>query len=245
MALSAAQKADIMRLYGLPEEKVFVVGAGYNDRLFALKAKPKPDPVQLVYAGKLSNAKGVPWFLRALSTVASPAWRLHLVGGGSGKEKDQCLALARDMGDKVRVHGAVPQQRLADIMKQAHLFVLPSFYEGLPLVVLEGLASGCRIVSTDLPGVKELLGDVSADFISLVRTPRLKNLDQPYARDQKPFERRLARALQTQIEVAARCPDIDLAPVQKKMAAYTWSGIFNKVQAVYSRVSGTALDSRA
>ena len=236
MALSASQKTDIVRLYGLPAEDVVVVGAGYNAAQFALASKPAPDPVQLVYAGKLSRAKGVPWFLRALSSVAAPAWQLHLVGGGSGEEKEDCLALARAMGDRVQVHGAVSQQTLAGIMGQAHVFVLPSFFEGLPLVVLEGLASGCRIVATDLPGVTDLLGDVSADFIELVKTPRLKKMDQPYPQDQKPFERDLAHALQTQIEAAARRPQIDLAPVRDKMAAFTWTGVFKKVEDVYFRV---------
>ena len=58
--------------------------------------------------------------------------------------------------------------------------ILPSFYEGLPLVILEGLASGCRIVATDLPGTKEVLGNSDADFITLVKTPRLRFTDQPY-----------------------------------------------------------------
>jgi glycosyltransferase involved in cell wall biosynthesis len=236
MALSEAQKENIVQLYGLPAEKIFVVGAGYNDRLFSLEAKPAPDPVQIVYAGKLSNAKGVPWLLRSLSTITDPAWELHLVGGGSGEEQAACLALARQLGDRVRVHGAVTQAALAGIMKTAHLFVLPSFYEGLPLVVLEALASGCRIVATDLPGVVELLGDTAADFVTLVARPRLVNIDQPLAEDEGPFEMRLAGALQSQIEAAARRLDIDRTPVQSKLDAYTWGGVFQKVHGVYEYV---------
>ena len=242
MALSEAQKADIRQLYGMPAEKIFVVGAGYNDRLFALEIKPEPDPVQIVYAGKLSNAKGVPWLLRSLAAITAPDWQLHLVGGGSGEEKDRCLALARRLGDRVTVHGAVSQQTLAGIMKAAHIFVLPSFYEGLPLVVLEALASGCRIVATDLPGVAELLGDAAADFISLVQTPRLINIDQPLAEDEAFFEQHLASALQSQIGAALRRPDIDLTPLQGKLAAYTWGGVYRKVQKVYDRVLEKALN---
>ena len=100
MALSAAQKNEIIRLYDLAPEKVAITGAGYNDGLFYLTTKPTPDPVQLVYAGKLSNAKGVPWLLRALQSVRSPAWKLHLLGGGSGPEKSDCLMLARQLGGK-------------------------------------------------------------------------------------------------------------------------------------------------
>ena len=242
MALSEAQKEDIARLYGLTPEKIFVVGAGYNDRLFSPEPKPQPDPVQIVYAGKLSNAKGVPWLLRSLAAISTPAWQLHLVGGGSGEEKERCLTLAGQLGNRVRVHGAVSQKALAGIMKAAHIFILPSFYEGLPLVLLEALACGCRIVATDLPGVVELLGDAAADFVDMVRRPRLVNTDQPLKEEEQPFERRLERALQTQIEAAARCPDIDLTPLQSKLAAYTWSGVFQKVQAVYDRVGSGPVD---
>jgi len=235
MALSDAQKKEIVGLYHLTPEKVFVVGAGYNSDLFTFYPKPNPNPVQLVYAGKLSNAKGVPWLLRALSMIDSPAWHLHLVGSGSGEEKDHCLKLAKKLGDRVLVRGAVSQKNLAEIMKQSHIFVLPSFYEGLPLVVLEGLASGCRIVATDLLGVNEILADVQADFISLVNTPRLHFMDQPYEEDESVFVRNLAHELQKQIYAAYRHPQIDLSPIQCKIDSFSWTGIFKKVQDVYFR----------
>jgi glycosyltransferase involved in cell wall biosynthesis len=233
MALSQAQKNDIIRLYRFAPENVAVVGAGYNDGLFYPTSKPEPDPVQLVYAGKLSNAKGVPWLLRALSTLDSPAWNLHLIGGGSGEEKDACLELASQLGDRVIVHGALPQEKLADIMRQSHILVLPSFYEGLPLVVLEGLASGCRIIATDLPGIREVLGNVKADFIRLVETPRLHRLDQPYPEDEDRFEQTLSETLSEQIRAAAGQPQIDTTPIEKKIASFSWTGVFEKVRNIY------------
>ncbi len=57
MALSDAQKKDIECLYDVPLNKIYVVGAGFNDMLFSPGVKPKPDPVQLTYAGKLSFAR--------------------------------------------------------------------------------------------------------------------------------------------------------------------------------------------
>ena len=187
LALSAAQKKDIEQLYQLPPEKVVVCGAGYNDGMFTAGAKPAPRPVQIVYAGKFWNAKGLPWLLKALKRIEALDWQLHMVGGGSGPENDECLRLANDLGERVTVHGLIPQARLAAIFKQAHLFVLPSFFEGLPLVVLEALASGCRVIANDLPGVKAVLGNVAADFITLVPTPRLKNMDRPYPEDLPAF----------------------------------------------------------
>ena len=233
MALSEAQKKDIVRLYNLDPEKIVIAGAGYNDSLFYNHPKPAPDPVQLVYAGKLSNAKGVPWLLRALQSVHSPPWQLHLLGSGSGEEKETCLKLARQLGERVRVHGALPQQRLAEILRQSHILVLPSFFEGLPLVILEGLASGCRIVATDLPGTREIIGNGDTNMVTLVRTPRLRNTDQPYREDEDAFEENLKSAIEQQVDAANHCPFIDLSPIQDTIDAYTWTGIFKKVRKAY------------
>ena len=233
MALSEAQKNEIIRVYNLAPEKVVITGAGYNDSLFYLDSKPNPDPVQLVYAGKLSNAKGVPWLLRALKSVRYPAWQLHIFGGGSGEEKRDCQMLATELGERVRVYGALPQKSLAKVMRESHILVLPSFYEGLPLVILEGLASGCRIVATDLPGTKEILGNSDTDIITLVRAPRLRFIDQPYREDEYSFEQNLKKAIQQQISAASKCAQIDLSTIQEKLDSYTWTGIFEKVRETY------------
>jgi len=241
MALSEAQKNEIIRLYKIPTERVIVTGAGYNNRLFFLSTKPEPDPVKLLYAGKLSNAKGVLWLLRALKLINSPEWQLHLVGDGSGDEKENCLTLAREFGEKIIIHGALPQMELAKIMRESHIFILPSFFEGLPLVILESLASGCRIVATNLPGIVELLGGLNTDFINLVETPRLRNTDQPYSEDEKQFEHNLNRALRQQIDAAKRCQKIDLSQTRFLIDSFTWFGIFKKVNDIY--LSGLNISS--
>jgi len=233
MALSHSQKRAIERLYDMVPDRVHVVGVGYNDSIFVQPVKASPGPVQLVYAGKLSRAKGVPWMLRALSSIEAPDWHLHLVGGGSGEEKAECLKLADRLGHRLTVHGAVSQQRLADIMKRSHVFVLPSFYEGLPLVVLEALASGCRIVATELPGITEILGDMRNDVIDLVTLPRLRDVDKPIKEDQNRFERDLKESLQRQMVAVENQPTIDLSGIAERMSAFSWAGIFKKVQSIY------------
>jgi len=233
LALSEHQKKEIIRLYKFQPEKVIVAGAGFNHVLFYKETKPKPDPVLLVYAGKLSYAKGVPWLLRALKDVNSHAWQLHLVGSGSGEEKEYCIELAKEFGDKVFIHGAIPQEQLAEIMRQSHIFILPSFYEGLALVILEAIASGCRIVATDLPGTKEILADYEADFISFVKTPRLHNSDQPFKEDEAKFEQDLKDAIQQQINAVKENPQIDISTIQNRIDSYTWAGIFEKVRKIY------------
>jgi glycosyltransferase involved in cell wall biosynthesis len=236
MVLTESQKEYIVRHYRLPPEKLVVTGAGYNDSLFTAGAKPFPRPVQLVYAGKLLNAKGLPWLLNALKTIATPEWRLHIVGSGSGKEKEECMHLAQELGERVVVHGQIPQTRLATIFNRAHVFVLPSLFEGLPLVVLEALASGCRVVATDLPGVMEIASNIKTDYITLVRTPRLRKMDQPYPEDLAAFEQNLSQALKIQMAESIKRPRIDLSLIADELSAFTWKGVFDRVQKVYFKV---------
>jgi glycosyltransferase involved in cell wall biosynthesis len=236
MALSRAQKSDILRLFRLPKEMVEVVGAGYNQSLFYPEAKFSPNPVNIVYVGKLSRAKGVPWLLKALARLFHQPWLLHLVGGGTGEEKEEVLALARPLGARVVIHGSLDQEDMAAILRKAHLAVLPSFFEGLPLVVLEALAAGCRVVATALPGVVELLEGCQTENVSLVMRPRLKSQDQPYEEDEVLFVRELAMALANQIRAAQHQPDIALTEVSQVLEYYSWSAVFSRVDRVYQAV---------
>jgi glycosyltransferase involved in cell wall biosynthesis len=238
MALTAAQKTDITRLYGMSPQHVRVAGAGYDSTLFKAGVKPDPTPVRLVYAGKLSRAKGVPNLLAALERIAVLPWELHLVGGGGGQEGAACLGRARELGDRVRVHGPKTQAELAALMNQSHVLVLPSLYEGLALVILEAIASGCRIVATDLPGVGEVLGSERPSFVDLVAPPRLHSVDVPYAEDAEKFEEALAAALRAQIVAARDQPNIDITPLNDRLSAFTWPSVFARVQQAYFSVAG-------
>ena len=159
------------------------------------------------------------------------------------REGDECVRLAGELGERVILHGQIPQSRLAEIFKQAHIFVLPSFFEGLPLVVLEALASGCRVIATDLPGVMEIVGDVDVEYVALVRTPRLRKMDRPYPEDLPAFVKNMAQALEIQIAGAMENPRIDLSPIKDKLAEFTWRGVFERVEKVYFDAQGAAINS--
>jgi glycosyltransferase involved in cell wall biosynthesis len=236
MALSRSQKADVLRLFGVPDEMAEVVGAGYNQSLFYPEPKARPNPVEIVYVGKLSRAKGVPWLLKALGRLLHQPWILHLVGGGTGEEKQEILALARPLGIRVVVHGPLSQETMAAILRKAHLAVLPSFFEGLPLVVLEALAAGCRVVTTALPGVVEMLEGSHSQAVSLVPRPRLESQDQPYDEDEEVFVEELAKALETQIHASRGQAELSLAEVSRVLEYYSWRAVFERVKRVYKTV---------
>lgn len=223
-ALTADQRDQVVRRFGLSGERVVVSGGGFRRALF--RRAPRRVPRRVVYAGKLSRAKGVPWLLEAVRGLDLELW---LAGGGEGPERDEVERLARDVG--ARLLGALPQEELAEVLAHAGLFVLPSFYEGLPLVLMEALASGCRVVVNRLPGVVSWLPDelVESGWVELVDLPPLTGPDEPDPRGLPAYVHRLRGAISHQL---AR-PEPDFASVEPVLQANTWDGVFERLRPFY------------
>lgn len=236
LALSEPQKEEITKLYQLPAERITVAGGGYNNRLFFQERKPSTPPLRLLYAGKLSDAKGVPWLLKALAGMDGDAYHLDLVGGGDGTEYDGCLELAEKLETAVTVHGSLPQDQLASRMRKAHVMVLPSLFEGLPLIMLEAIASGCRVIATDLPGTREIAGRLNTSYIRLVPCPRLHQVDKILPEAEALFVIELRQALNDAARAVRQEPDLSLTPLQHGIRHFSWEQVFARTQAVYQRV---------
>ncbi|WP_320173357.1 glycosyltransferase [Maridesulfovibrio sp.] len=236
IALFEQQKQEILKLLNMPEERVATISGGFNQQCFyTCSDESGQDTVQILYAGKLNRAKGVPWLLRCLADLDDLLFHLHLVGGGSGPEKQQCLDLAAQLGDRVTVHGVLSHQELGSLMRCAHIFVLPSFFEGLPLVLLEALACGCRIVTTDLPGVKELFSGQSRQMVRMVNLPPLQTIDSPRPEDEPLLDKLLQEALAASICEVQENVEPDFTAITKLTAPYTWANIFQRIAAVYDQ----------
>lgn len=236
MVLSEYQKRQVIQQGLGREQQIDVVGGGYNETLFAYPdKKPVKDTVELLYAGKLSRAKGVPWLLRSLFRIRDLPWRLHLAGDGAGEEKDECLALAGELEDRVVIHGSLSHEKLAALMKTSHIFVLPSFFEGLPLVLMEALACGCRIVTTSLEGTCEVLSGADERLVKMVDLPPLETVDTPFEKDQEALENKLAGAVKEMTEQARREPCPDQNRIASITDEYTWERVFSRIDAVYEK----------
>ena len=119
-------------------------------------------------------------------------------------------------------------------MRRCHVFVLPSFFEGLPLVLMEALASGCRIVTTALPGVKEILGTKENPMVHLIDLPELKTIDTPHKEDEENLETRLAEILNQVMDEVAKKVEPDQDYIRSATAPYTWEKIYKKIENVYT-----------
>ncbi len=203
-ALHQEQKREICQEFSCQEDMVRVIGTGYNNEVFyeplnKVKKEPEDHEVTLVFAGKLSEKKGVISLLECSKLLPADgiSYRLLLAGGyGNEKEYNRIKNLAEKVPVKVEFLGKLDQNRLANVMNQGDLFILPSFYEGLPLVVVEAMACGLKVICTDLPGIRPWLDEkVPNHQVAFVKPPEMENEDEPKKGSLPAFEQELAEII--------------------------------------------------
>lgn len=225
-ALHEEQKRQIMEIYHVPEEMIQVIGSGFNDQIFKRVYKEDdPKHPRLIFAGKLAEKKGVMSLIRSLDHIPGrPDGMTICLAGGSGsrEEQDEIIYLAGKCPCQVYLPGRLAQEELAVEYGKSDVFVLPSFYEGLPLVVIEALACGVKVVCTDLPGIREWMdANVPGNGIVYVKPPAMKNTDEPVVEELPAFEKELALAIR-------RCLDMEKPNVQG-LEKLSWKGICGKI----------------
>jgi glycosyltransferase involved in cell wall biosynthesis len=235
LALGHDQAGKIGILYDIPAARIDLVGGGYDDELFMYGKKEPMVPVHLLYAGKLSFAKGVDWLLRTFIALSDQNLHLHLAGSGSGEEAATCLELAEYAGTAVTVHGGMSQRELAELMRRCHIFILPSFYEGLPLVLLEALASGCRLIATDLSGCRELLAEAGSDLVTFIGLPKMTAIDRPDPKDRHILEAHLAAAITDMADRVRLIPSTSVEELSRITTKYSWQAVFQRILRSYEK----------
>ena len=236
ISLSRDQSREISDLYGMEKDRIEIIGGGFDAELFKGAEKPMPPPVQILYAGKLSYAKGVDLLLDCCMRLGSLPVHLHLAGSGTGEEEARCLRLAEELGADITVHGRLEQQQLARLMGTCHLFILPSFYEGLPLVLLEALSSGCRIITTDLPGCRELLEEGDVNLVEFLQLGSMERIDRPSPSDVERLRSDLAGAIEKMVQRIMQQPTVSQTEINGLISSSTWDSVFARIEATYRKV---------
>lgn len=203
--LHAQQKTEIVSCYGAEPDKVCVVGNGFNSSIFYDKGERRPhDDIRIVYAGKISEQKGVFCLLRSLKYLGWQRERfsLRLAGGWNAEQHRIAQKLIDDGGFDVTLLGPLSQTQLAEEFNRGDVFVLPSYYEGLPLVIAESMACGMKAVCTDLPGIRRQMEEnLPGNGIVFIQPPRMIDADTPEPDSVEPFEKRIAAGIR---EAAAK-----------------------------------------
>ncbi|MEO1196953.1 MAG: glycosyltransferase [Pseudomonadota bacterium] len=130
----------------------------------------------LVFVGRLAAVKGVAMLLRAVAELAPSHPDLKLTLIGDGPERAGLETLSRQLGVAAQVTfaGARTQAEVAETLATANLFVLPSFAEGVPVVLMEAMAARVPVITTQIAGIPELVEDgVSGRLVPPGNLPEL------------------------------------------------------------------------
>ncbi|MBY6159634.1 glycosyltransferase family 4 protein [Mameliella alba] len=136
-------------------DRFHIVHCGVDPARYGAAPHGDGDKLHLVFVGRLAGVKGVPILLDALRSLAADIPGLHATIIGDGP--DRAAIEAQAQGLPVAFTGYRSQSEVAETLATADLFVLPSFAEGVPVVLMEAMASQVPVITTRIAGVPELV----------------------------------------------------------------------------------------
>ncbi len=171
LADSYATRADILRIYSPPADKISVVYPGFDtdltpvrdtEKLAAVRRRYHLPEAYILYLGRIQPRKNLRRLVNAFATIAPRFPRLHLVlAGPTGWLTAPIRAQVRELGLDQRVHftGYIAAEDKAALISAARLFAYPSLHEGFGFPVLEAQACGTPLLTSTTSSLPEVAGD--------------------------------------------------------------------------------------
>lgn len=171
VAISQATADEILTLHPQAGDRVKVVQSGVSGRFFEAPgpgalggiALPPDDVPFILTAGSLNPRKNVLGVLRALRRVLHEIPHHLVLAGGNGWDMEQLQQElgSPDLAARVHLLGYVSDDALRALYRRAAMYVHPSLYEGFGLTLLEAMASGTPVVTSNLSSLPEIAGDAA------------------------------------------------------------------------------------
>ncbi len=247
IAVSAGMRADVLRSYPTVDPgRVHVVHNGIDTALWSRRERPDavralgvdPDRRSVVFVGRITRQKGLPYFLRAVAML-EPDVQVVLCAGAP--DTPEIMAEVRTLvaGLRQRRDGVVWIDRMLDredvvaLLSSATAFACPSVYEPLGIVNLEAMACEAPVVGTATGGIPEVVADGV--------TGRLVPIEQSDDGSGTPLdpERFVADLAATLAEVVAdpeRARAMGVAGRARAVQEFSWVTVAERTLAVYGAV---------
>ncbi|RMH01953.1 MAG: glycosyltransferase family 1 protein [Chloroflexi bacterium] len=173
LADSQATKTDLETIWGVPAEKITVLYCGVNEhfrpvtdgkRITAVLRKYQLDNIPYILTvGTVQPRKNYQMLIRAFAPIATQFPHHLVIAGGRGWLYDDMLAEVQRLNLTDRVHfiGFVDDDDLPALYSAATLFVFPSLYEGFGLPLLEAMACGTPVVTSNASSLPEVVGETA------------------------------------------------------------------------------------
>jgi len=122
-------------------------------------ASPEVPPLRFLFMGSIDRRKGIMDLLEAFSALKEANAKLDVCGGPIQAELEEAFNATVSDNTAIRYHGYVSGDKRLELIRKSHVLVLPSYGEGLPLVILEFLRSGRPVIATEVGAIPEVIRD--------------------------------------------------------------------------------------
>ena len=162
IAISESTKADIIRFFNVPEEKISVIYQPVNKVYYEIEDQKEAQLTApyMLYVGSVNSRKNLLGIVKAMELLPTDLQiPLTIVGGGGSYKRlvEQYIA-EHHMEHLFHWTSAIDSVSLKQLYAQATLFLYPSFYEGFGLPVVEALLSGCPVLTSNTSSLPEAGG---------------------------------------------------------------------------------------
>lgn len=249
VAVSDGMRNDILRSYpDLDPAKVRVIYNGIDVDAWrpvedpALLADLGIDPAKpsVVFVGRITRQKGLPYFLRAAERLPADVQVILCAGAPDTPQiMEEVEGLVRGLQETregvVWIDRMLPRHELCAVLTAATTFVCPSIYEPLGIVNLEAMACGAAVVGTATGGIPEVVVDgVTGRLVPIEQVQ--DGTGTPLHPEQYVAD--LARVLTEVVSDPARAAEYGAAGRQRATEDFSWASIADATAALYAEVSG-------
>ena len=247
IAVSAGMREDILRAYpSVDPEKVHVVHNGIdidswapNQDTSALTSRGiDPEAPTIVFVGRITRQKGLPYFLRAVRELPAE-YQVVLCAGAPdtpeiAREVDSLVTeLSASRTGVHLITEMLPRHELTQILTHATTFVCPSVYEPLGIVNLEAMACGIPVVASATGGIPEVVADGETGYLVPIEQVG-DGTGTPVDPDR--FVADLRDALVRMVSDPARAKEMGEASRRRAAEHFSWTSIAERTLEVYRRV---------
>lgn len=168
VTISEYNRRYLSQLCPAAADRIHVVRCGVNLARFSHRREYRnANPPHILSVGRLVEKKGLSYLVDACAHLRDGGidFTCTIVGDGPQRDALERLIAARDLQEIVKLAGGLPQEDLCDLWQMACVFVLPCTItrngnrDGIPVVLMEAMASGVPVVSTTVSGIPELVED--------------------------------------------------------------------------------------
>ena len=248
VAVSAGMRSDILRSYpGLDPDKVRVIYNGIDvdawhpvdDPALLAGLGVDPDKPSVVFVGRITRQKGLPYLLRA-AELLPPDVQLILCAGAPdtpqimAEVEELVRGLQQTRQGVVWIDRLLSRHELCTVLSAATTFVCPSVYEPLGIVNLEAMACGAAVVGTATGGIPEVVDDgVTGRLVPIEQVQ--DGTGTPI--DPERFVADLARVLTEVVSDPERAAEYGAAGRERAADQFSWQAIADATTALYAEVA--------